>query len=98
MIGQEVPPEELFNREVCTALKVDSFNNVVIFGDSLDSTPEIPLFESVLWTEGLDGGLKVSSLLDWEGLADSVDELKLRVEVDDIHLYRVGEVVMLCMI
>ena len=84
-ISQKEPPEKLFDGEVGTALEVDSFDNVVIFGDSLDSAPEVPPFESVLWAEALDGGLEVSSLLDWEGLADSVDELKLGVEVDDIH-------------
>ena len=93
-ISQELPPEKLFDGEVGKALEVDSFDNVVIFGDSLDSAPEVPPFESVLWAEGLDGGLEVSTLLDWKGLTDSVDELELGVEVDDIHLYRVWEVVM----
>ena len=94
-IFQEVPPKELFDGEVSTALKINSLNNVVIFRDPLDSAPKIPSFESVLWTESLDGGLEISALLDWESLADSVNELELWVKVDDIHLYLVWKVVML---
>lgn len=85
-IKEGLPPEEFLDREVGTALEVNTLNEVIIFWDTLNSSPEVPSFKGVLWTEGLNGSLEVSALLDWKGLADTVDELEFRVEVDDVHL------------
>lgn len=68
------------------ALEVKCFDNVIIFGDSLDSAPKVKSFKVVLCTKGFNAGLQVSSLFDWKSLSDSVDELELCLEIDDVHL------------
>lgn len=72
-------------RKIGTAFKVNGFYYVVILGDSLDSAPEVKSFELIFGTKSFDAGLQISSLLNWEGLTDSVDKLEFCLKIDDIH-------------
>jgi hypothetical protein len=91
--GKKVPPEEFFLGEVGAAFKVDTLNNIIIFVDAFDSTPEVPVLKSVLWAEGFNSSLEVSALLNGKGLPDSVEELEFGGEVDDVHWFQIYRLV-----
>ena len=84
-IDKKVPPEEFFGREIGTALEFDTFDEIIVFGDTFNSAPEVPSFKVILRTESFDAGLQICSLFDRKGLSNSVDKLKFGIEIDDVH-------------
>ena len=47
----EIPPKMLLLRDAAGSLECDSFDNIVILMDALDSSPEVKPFKRVLLTK-----------------------------------------------
>ena len=45
---KKVRPKVFMGREFHGSFEVDPFNDVIVFGDAINSSPEIPLFEGIL--------------------------------------------------
>ena len=82
-----VPPEKLFFREASCSFESDSLNNIVVFMNSLDSTPEIEDFKVILLTKLVNREVKIDAFLRGKCLSYSIDKLEIRSKITNIHNY-----------
>ena len=67
-------PEVLVLGEVGSPFEADAFDDVVVFGDALDSSPEIPLIVRILMAKFESLRFDADALVNGKGGSYLVDE------------------------